>query len=514
MTFAGCGRIGGRERSPRRAVFLESSSRHAPALFVPSVRHGHRAGESRAYGRDLLEQKARSRPRRGGRRSRSGSIGRRSPVATVAGAPGSTAGTSYAAAASPTGHAPAPATTSANRSAASSSAPSAARSTRTSRGRARAARWRTPPPAARRRRSASAPGTTGDPQPRAPGMKFETLLSFVKKGRVKPTSIVRGPTTHQLWRFAAQVKGLSREFGVCYSCGTSIDRAASICPQCNRLQDPPPFPDVLLETGKEGAATPGSLVGTPMAPGTPPAAAGVPANGAAPAGQCRRSAARAVARERRGRFRRPRDRRRRPRCEPERLDGRVQHERFALGYGDRPAVGPDRPEPLAEWPRRQRPRPRRRAAPRRRARPRPPSRRGRLQPDHRLHSRIPHAGQGTPYGYGEAPYGQPPAGGRRPGPAARRGRRRPAGFGGNGRPQRAEGFLSARDLAAAFKLQLADDDDPNAAAARAGRAGASFALRLSARRRFRPDETRTRCSTRRRSAARGPASGRSRSCCC
>src|SRR5579864_4761005 len=44
--------------------------------------------------------------------------------------------------------------------------------------------------------------------PAAPGMRFETLLAFVRKGRIKPRSIVRGPTTHQLWRFAAQIKGL------------------------------------------------------------------------------------------------------------------------------------------------------------------------------------------------------------------------------------------------------------------------------------------------------------------
>src|SRR5688500_10391769 len=53
--------------------------------------------------------------------------------------------------------------------------------------------------------------------PAAPGMRFETLLSFVRKGRVRARSVVRGPTTHQLWRFAAHVKGLSREFGMCFS---------------------------------------------------------------------------------------------------------------------------------------------------------------------------------------------------------------------------------------------------------------------------------------------------------
>src|SRR5438034_3523821 len=83
--------------------------------------------------------------------------------------------------------------------------------------------------------------------PAAPGMTHDTLLGFVRKGRVKARSIVRGPTTHQLWRFACQVKGLSREFGVCYSCGGTIEREAHLCPQCNRLQDPPANPDVFLE---------------------------------------------------------------------------------------------------------------------------------------------------------------------------------------------------------------------------------------------------------------------------
>jgi len=83
--------------------------------------------------------------------------------------------------------------------------------------------------------------------PAAPGMKFDTLLGFTRKGRVKARSIVRGPTTHQLWRFAAHVKGLSREFGICYSCGGAIERTASLCPHCNRLQDPPDNPDVFLE---------------------------------------------------------------------------------------------------------------------------------------------------------------------------------------------------------------------------------------------------------------------------
>jgi hypothetical protein len=84
--------------------------------------------------------------------------------------------------------------------------------------------------------------------PAAPGMKYETLLSFVHRGRVKAHSIVRGPTTHQLWRFAAQVRGLSREFGLCYSCGSVLVTDAAVCPQCNRPQSLPAQPDAFLES--------------------------------------------------------------------------------------------------------------------------------------------------------------------------------------------------------------------------------------------------------------------------
>ena len=107
--------------------------------------------------------------------------------------------------------------------------------------------------------------------PAAPGMKYQTLLGFVRKGRVKARSIVRGPTTHQLWRFACQVKGLSREFGVCYSCGGAVDRDAQLCPQCNRLQDPPADPDVFVE-GQAGGATPDAPQGHPQGFGAAPAA--------------------------------------------------------------------------------------------------------------------------------------------------------------------------------------------------------------------------------------------------
>ena len=95
--------------------------------------------------------------------------------------------------------------------------------------------------------------------PSAPGMNWATLMSLVEKGRITPRSVLRGPTTAQLWRFAARVKGVSREFGTCWHCGAAVTRLARVCASCKRLQQPPMNPDALLETVE---ASPTRLRGT------------------------------------------------------------------------------------------------------------------------------------------------------------------------------------------------------------------------------------------------------------
>jgi len=104
--------------------------------------------------------------------------------------------------------------------------------------------------------------------PSAPGMKFNTLLALIRKGQITPRSVIRGPTTFQLWRFAARVKGISREFGLCYSCGAELQRTSTFCPRCSRSQELPPNPDVLLETEPQPAKTVYREVNSrPAAPG-------------------------------------------------------------------------------------------------------------------------------------------------------------------------------------------------------------------------------------------------------
>jgi hypothetical protein len=83
--------------------------------------------------------------------------------------------------------------------------------------------------------------------PSAPGMKFSTLLTLIRKGQITPRTVIRGPTTHQLWRFAGRVKGVSKHFGQCYYCGEQLAPEAATCRGCHRSQELPPNPDSLLE---------------------------------------------------------------------------------------------------------------------------------------------------------------------------------------------------------------------------------------------------------------------------
>lgn len=70
----------------------------------------------------------------------------------------------------------------------------------------------------------------------APGINFEQLRTLVQQGFVTPRSVVRGPGTGHLWRLASKVRGISRELGVCYSCGGNIETTEINCPHCDRAQ--------------------------------------------------------------------------------------------------------------------------------------------------------------------------------------------------------------------------------------------------------------------------------------
>ena len=69
-------------------------------------------------------------------------------------------------------------------------------------------------------------------KPFQPGCNLSTLVKMVKKGRVGPDTIIRGPTTGQFWRRAAFTPGIGHLFGRCHSCGFGVSPDDMICPEC------------------------------------------------------------------------------------------------------------------------------------------------------------------------------------------------------------------------------------------------------------------------------------------
>ncbi len=129
-------------------------------------------------------------------------------------------------------------------------------------------------------------------KPFRPGCSYEVLHRQIKAGRIKPTSILRGPTTRQFWSVARNVPGVSHLLGYCHRCGAHVKPTDTTCSECGE-----PFVAVnernelglLYPTGKEAAAAMRALererTGQP-APSTTPAAA--PAAPASPRNEDRR----------------------------------------------------------------------------------------------------------------------------------------------------------------------------------------------------------------------------------
>ncbi len=69
-------------------------------------------------------------------------------------------------------------------------------------------------------------------RPFHPGCSFEILRRQIDAGRIKPTTILRGPTTHQLWDIARNVPGVAHLIGYCHKCNTKVSRDARKCPKC------------------------------------------------------------------------------------------------------------------------------------------------------------------------------------------------------------------------------------------------------------------------------------------
>lgn len=70
-----------------------------------------------------------------------------------------------------------------------------------------------------------------------PGVSLERMIHLINKSALRPTSIVRGPTTYYQWRFAAETPLICKYLGRCWSCQSPVTAQRNDCPQCKVALD-------------------------------------------------------------------------------------------------------------------------------------------------------------------------------------------------------------------------------------------------------------------------------------
>lgn len=69
--------------------------------------------------------------------------------------------------------------------------------------------------------------------PFLPGMTYDHLAELARRGEVELHTILRGPTTRQLWKVARRVPGIAHILGRCHSCGEHVEAQDRSCKACN-----------------------------------------------------------------------------------------------------------------------------------------------------------------------------------------------------------------------------------------------------------------------------------------
>jgi len=69
-------------------------------------------------------------------------------------------------------------------------------------------------------------------KPHGPGCSLSTLRALIARGVIKPSTVLRGPTTNQFWTPASRVPGVGHLLGACHACGASTQDAAFACGHC------------------------------------------------------------------------------------------------------------------------------------------------------------------------------------------------------------------------------------------------------------------------------------------
>ncbi len=69
-------------------------------------------------------------------------------------------------------------------------------------------------------------------QPFRPGCSYETIKKMIAAGRITPTTIIRGPSTHQFWSLARNIRGISHLLGYCHNCHAHVKATDMACATC------------------------------------------------------------------------------------------------------------------------------------------------------------------------------------------------------------------------------------------------------------------------------------------
>lgn len=69
--------------------------------------------------------------------------------------------------------------------------------------------------------------------PFRPGCSYDVLKRQIERGRIKASTILRGPTTRQFWTAARRVPGVGHLLGYCHECGEHVEPTDTKCPHCN-----------------------------------------------------------------------------------------------------------------------------------------------------------------------------------------------------------------------------------------------------------------------------------------
>lgn len=75
--------------------------------------------------------------------------------------------------------------------------------------------------------------------PFLPGFSLATLVQLVRRGRIAPDTVIKGPTTRQFWSYARNVPGVAHLLGACHVCRAPARAGDTQCGACGASFEAP-----------------------------------------------------------------------------------------------------------------------------------------------------------------------------------------------------------------------------------------------------------------------------------